>query len=360
MHNKFFRYITILAVIAALLACPTTVMAADNEQPQVLTLEQATNIALQHSPSLKTAVLDIDKAENQKEDATDAVEMLDTSPVNAPYANTAGLATYSAYLQANMGYEAAKKNVTTTTDQIKLDMYDKYYAVVEAIAQVKSCEKNLVRDERQNRVTQAMKLAGLTTDADAEKVRTAYLSSKTSLDSANKSLESAWKNFNLALGSKQVKKYALEDPKWQTIELGTVESEITKALNSSTDLWKVQMAAEIADQTKYLTDSNEISSVQAGYTVESTKNALTQSASSAYWSLISMEEQKPVLEKSISVSETSLKTANLRYKLGVGTYLEVLQAEASLESAKNQLLNVECQHAALVAKYIILTGRTLK
>ncbi|MDI6732222.1 MAG: TolC family protein, partial [Candidatus Margulisbacteria bacterium] len=71
---------------------------------------------------------------------------------------------------------------------------------------------------------------------------------------------------------------------------------------------------------------------------EKVKNAVEMEVKNAYYDLVTAQEVIAVAQKTVTSARESEKVSTTRYNSGVGTNLEVIDAQASLTEARNNLL----------------------
>ena len=82
-----------------------------------------------------------------------------------------------------------------------------------------------------------------------------------------------------------------------------------------------------------------------------------QETVNGYWAVALSQERSSLLQSSLEVAENLLKESRRRLELGLATDLQVLQAEASLASRKQALLNAELAIEAAYDDLWMLLGR---
>lgn len=351
-----WRFIALVVVLVMFISQPAALAADKNTELTNLTLEQAVNAALKYSPDLKGAGFDLETAEENRKNASDALKFI---PGNTPL-NSGVNTVYSSYLSSEISVAAAQKDLAYKKKSVILDTYSKYASVVQSKAQLASLEKSLALYKRLLQITEAQAKLGMKTSNDVATAKTKVAQTESTISTTSETLEGAWKSLNLVMGVTEEKRYVLDSPKWMEIKLNPLNVEISNALSASTDLWKANQAVALKEQLKYLSNDWDISRIEldkAYTTAQSASDTLSNSANSMYWSLTAMDKSRQSKLLDIENAERDLKLASLKYKLGTGTQIDVQTADVALESAKNQLLVLESQQQVLAARFCVLTGR---
>jgi outer membrane protein len=98
---------------------------------------------------------------------------------------------------------------------------------------------------------------------------------------------------------------------------------------------------------------------QAQENVQSVRNQIDFGVRSAYFLVQSAQAQITAGEKEVTQATEALRIANLRYREGVGTSVEVLQAEVSLQDARTRLNEAVFTLNLAVAGLDLAVGRSV-
>lgn len=113
------------------------------------------------------------------------------------------------------------------------------------------------------------------------------------------------------------------------------------------DLWGRLSQASTAAQSNYQASANDLAAARL-----SVQGLLAQS----YFSMRAAEVQQALLERSVAAYQRSLELTDARYKGGVASRSDVLQAQTQLRSAQAQLLEAGTQRGQLEHSIAVLLG----
>jgi len=354
--NKIIR---ICLVTALLLTCiAVDVGQAFGDEKQVLTIQAALERAYAFSPVIKTLEFEVEKRERIRNDAAELVRGI---PLTGFVSGTTLVGdAYTAYLQADMGWQIAKDDLKKKKNSIMVDVYNKYYTALRAENQVYAAKKDLERDTYMCKIADLQHKLGMITELELQNIQTQKEQSMASLANAENQAKMARNDLYILLGLVNGDAYELEKPAWTSIDLAPLDTEISNALAFSHDVYSANLAASVANVTKYWAQSWTIGQIDADISrqnEELVKNSVKTAVNSLYWTLKELPERRAVLESAIQNARRALELARIKREVGLGTRTEVIQAEAVLKNLENQLVALECQNEICVAQFKALTGR---
>ena len=89
------------------------------------------------------------------------------------------------------------------------------------------------------------------------------------------------------------------------------------------------------------------------------EQALTQQVTNAYLDTISFTQQIKLAEEQVRTAHEALQLAKQRYKLGLGSVVEVTQSEVALTSAQTRLAESQYDYKIAEVTLAYTVGRTM-
>ena len=325
-----------------------------------LSLSQAIEMALKNSDGVKKSALDIDKAEEKRDNASDKVKYIPIGSSDNPAAEAA----WYSLLSENLSWEMSKKSRTAEEDRLVLGVAQKYWNVQKSSESLKNKELSVQMAEFTFRRVQAMLRLGMTPpeyssmspDGALAAAQSSLNNAKSDLETARNKLNTDYEAFNQALGLSVKERPILNEgvvfePLSGDIDLGVA---VQQVISKSPSIW---LAEEKINLAKYAYDMmfatgqytpyevRKIEKQQAELDAASAKDATDLAIRSLYYTVRNLEAARPVLEKSVAAAEESLRVAKLQYDLGMITRENMVKAELALADTKQKLLELTQQHA---------------
>lgn len=329
---------------------------------QQLKLNEAIDLALKNSKSLEKSKMEVEKAKEKKENASDAVDYAPTSQ-SASYNPQAEAAWYS-LLSADLTWEMSKKTQTTEEDKLVLSICQKYWNVQKSQEAVRTKELALSVAEIATRRVQAMVRLGMTppeaaagsspqavlTSAEADLVK-----AKSSLEEARNKLNSDYEALNQLLGFwPDDRPVLLDEVKFETLQIDNLDTEVQRVLEKSPSIWQAEekiTLAKFAYEAMWASgqytahEIREIEKEQSEIDAITAKDAVKLATRGLYYTVRNLEAGIPGAEKAVALAEESLRVAKLQFELGMITRENLVKAESALAQARQTLTDLVRQHA---------------
>lgn len=354
------RKIMVLALSAILtfgLWC--TASLAGEPATSQLKLNEAINMATKNNNSIKKSDLSIDKAQEERDNASDKLTFRPSTGNHDPATD----ASFYGLLTADLSWEMSKRSYSAEEDRLALDVCLKYWNVQKSLEAVKSKELAVSKAEFAQRRVQAMVRVGMTPpdysgaspEAALAGAGAALEKAKSDLVSAKNKLNSDYEALNQLLGlMPQDRRVLVDEPKFEKLQDVNLEASVQKVLESSPSIWQAEEKVNLAKyayELMFATGSyksyevRKIENEQAELDALSAKDAVSLVTRSLYYSVRNLEAGRPAAEKLVSGAEESLRVAKLSYELGMITLENLKEREAALAEAKKSLLELTIQHA---------------
>ncbi len=313
-----------------------------------LTLEEAVRMATEHSPDLRLAAAAVEQAKLGLDQAEYTADRLPDEVVS-DY-ETAKLKDLTPR-QAEGGLMVAQSAYEQARLALRLQVETAYYDVLKAQHMVAVSEEALDQAREQLNLARARYEAGTVARIDILGAEVQVADVEANLLSAKRMLQMAEMEFNRITGRELDAPVQLTgDLEYEPFEGIDVQEAVEIALQNRSDI----AAAEDKVGVKEL--QHEI--VQRYYTpnvfayrqavlelenaraeLERTREGVQLEVRQAYLNIQNAEDRFRVREKAIEQAEENLRLARLRYREGVSTSLEVINAQVLLTQARTEALN---------------------
>jgi outer membrane protein len=301
----------------------------------------------------------------------------------------------------NKGLEIAKEELRKISEEVKFNVINAYYGVSRAQKFVELSEQSVKMAKTHLDRVNALLKVGMSTKADLLRVEVQVAQAEMGLTKAKQGLEIARNNFNNTLGRdldarvelaevkyesaeitiydyKELLKIAYEDrPDWRQYvlakqvsedEVGVAKSGLWPMLSlvgsydigstkypsyqSDTKTWTAMLSGSwnIFDGTatwnKIKEAKAKVDAQRANET--SVKRAVALEVKDANFAVQSAKDNLAAARKARELAEENLEIAELRYDSGVGTNLEVIDAQLALTQSRTDYL--QAQHDLQIAQ----------
>jgi outer membrane protein TolC len=349
-------YFALFAFILTLF--PYQAVAREPLTPE-LTVEMAVERALYQDSSLKKAKKDLDRAGEVKDYLADKIDFIPSKPVPSSDAESRILNLTQAEISRNM----ARRTYTAKEDAVVLSVYQAYNEILKSQEKVRVAEITLKNKQWLKQMAYAGQRAGTVDALGIVMAETNWAGAKTSLESAQKALEDAYQKFNQLVGLWPEDRPVLVDlPELSPMNVSDLDVEINAVVTSSPTVWLANQSVELAELTKRLYDFTNVSAGEP-YKVKEidvekskvaagdVKDQLAKQLRTMYYSAKQLEEQYAGTKESVRLAEENLRVAKIKYDVGIATKTEIMNAELTLEQARQGLLEIECKHQILAMAF---------
>lgn len=310
----------------------------------VLTIDQAVQLALTNNSDLKSLKLDANSADlnarlvNSKVKDI-SVEFIDSlSMAQQKYANQA---------KADMAKRVNGYVLNATEKKIVLGAKKAYYDLLNAQADLDSKQQAVVRTETQLKQADAAFRVGTRAKTDVLQAEAAVAGANAALASAQNNLIVAQMKLNEFIGTPLDKKWELKadqiDPtslnisKEQAVELALKQR--AEILQKQEEINVAQLNVDLIDKYSSLAtyqgemSKNEVAKAQLA--LEQTKQNVTIEVTQAYNNLHTGKEAVAANKKAVEATRENYRLMKLRFDNGLSTTLEVIQAQEDLSNREN-------------------------
>ncbi|WP_238446453.1 TolC family protein [Desulforamulus ruminis] len=311
--------------------------------------------AMQQDISLRNAEYDVERGQEVRDYVADKLEYIPSGPVASSDVENLMLN----QTQTEINYNMSRKNYEAKKDSVEMSVIEAYNEVIQAQEKAKVAEVKLNNADWQRRVALTSKVVGTLDNLNYKQAEANYIAAKTTLESSVKALEDAYQKFNQLMGfSPDARPVLLDMPELKPVEVASLDSEVSRILDSSPSVWLAEQNVYLAKLTKRLydfTDSHrtepyeakEIDLKKAELSTADIKDMTGKTVRTFYYSLKQLEEQYAGAKESVTVAEEALKVAKVKYEIGMLTKSDLLKAETDLLEAQQNVLAISGQHQIL-------------
>ena len=352
-----FRKNTILILtVFLLMSIITPVFASETDavREEGLTIEQAVAMALNYSKTLKQSALDVEKSEEQRNAAADAVSFIPLEYSGYSEADRA----YTSLLSADISWAMSKKNLDMSEDRISLSVFNAYVGVVQAGENVEYAREALNSASLEWSAANTKYRLGMLSSLEKNSADTQYQSAQRSLQLAEIELTTACQALNKLIGlSTDERPLLTQKPAYSEMEELDLEAVINQTVNASPSIWLADKSVDMAElQIKFYDwatynsstyRATEISVQQAALTASESREQLRQSLRDIYYNILKLEESYLLQQEAVKLAQESLRVKKLMFEVGLTTKMEVQSAQLALQQAQSSLDAIVFQHEYL-------------
>lgn len=347
------RFLLLLFIFSFVLFSTAVACAKEPETPE-FTIQKAVQEALAHSAALKAGEYDIDRAYEVRKFASQNLEFVPVGP-----ASTDVTRHFYALQQADISWQMSRKTLAIQKDSVEMAARKAYNAILQAQEKIKVSEKNVNSAERQRIVAFASFNVGIINKQAMLQADANLIGAKAVLEEAVKALDDAYQKFNQLVGLWPEDRPKLtEVPGFEKLSVDNLDAYIERTLEDNPNIWLAKEKVNLAKTTlgtynfsdSYRTDPYKAKELDVDKAITSASDAWDQSGKALrtlYYTVIQLEEKyEPALEQ-VKVVEENLRVAKIKQEVGIATTTDVAVAETALAQAKQQVLDIVCQHDIL-------------
>jgi len=346
----------IALLVLLLLIIPAGTCLADAEPAgATLTVEQAIDLALKNSSSVKSADLAKQTANISNDQVWESVNSALVPDANGQYYGPVD--SWDAVYKADYNLEAARKNYDTAVESVKYNVYQKYYAVVNALD---NCDAQRLANQQAAEKYKIAELRfdlGLDTKLNVYQSQQQNVTAQSNLAGSNESLDQKYIALLEYIGLSKTERPALvRELAYTPLQVDNAETRIADIVSGSPGVWLANRSLVLTEQTSgssgdYYGLLTDINKDKADLTLVTTRDAMTQATRNIYYSILNIEESYNNAVAGAKAADEALRVARLVYEVGMGTKLDVTAAEIAAQSAHQAVDSLSYQHAILVMAF---------
>lgn len=323
------------------LANPVTKVTYDTYYNDTLGYDDAVKLAIADSTSIKTVETNIDQTGKIMKEAGKDIDFV---PKEAGV--EASDKAFKGYAQTNLNYEAAKKNLDMTKENIQYNVKDLYNKLLQKKNAVKLAALNIEDAERKLKVTQIKRDNQMSSDYEVTQATNQVTQNQASLEKAKKDLDSAYVALNQVIGYKPEQRYELKDKPVYSEFKDNVETKVSQVLTSSTAIWLSEQKVDLAELSLKLYNFNtpgntpyeaeQLNVEKAQYATEGTKRQLEELVRTIYNNIKGLESQYSQIQAGLVSARSAADMTKKQFDVGLATELQVYEANLKVTTAEQQ------------------------
>jgi outer membrane protein TolC len=256
--------------------------------------------------------------------------------------------TYYAWKQAQRQLEATKESVVR-------QVYEKYYAVLQAASGLELKRLELKSADLALRAAEARQAVGMETALSLAAVRAQRDQVLAAVRQAENEREQAWQGLALCLGKPATWRAELVDrPAYSALAAADPEAEITRIVEESPAVQAAQYAVDLKRDTYGMSADykyDRLALANAYDNLAAAREKLTQSLRSAYQSIKLLETSYTNALAAVESAREALRVNELLHQVGLATEADVVAARVNLAKAEDGLLSLAAQHELTVMTF---------
>jgi outer membrane protein len=345
----------ILMLIALLITVFTVppVYAAEPTQQLNLTMEQAIELAIKNSKTIRQAEYNVERSEEVRKSLAEKVTFI---PLEASSPEADQL--FTSLVAADIGMQMAKKSKNMDEDKLIASVKKDYMAVLGARSGKEYAEKSLKNAQLKANINRVSYQYGLASKAQLRMEDSAYKIAEGTLKEADVKLENAYTTFNQTIGLRANQRPILIDqPEYAPLDVDDIEIAIVRILDGSPAIWLAEQNAQLSDlklrlynwgdPTREPYKAKQIDVEKAELSAMEVKEQLRGSLREMYHMLRQLEEGYALAEEGLNILREDFRVKELMHELGLVNKADYLNAELELAKAENELKNLIYKHETL-------------
>jgi hypothetical protein len=310
-----------------------------------LSYDQAYNLSLGASQTLKIDNANIDQSRDALKAASDNVDYI---PSNGG-SKTASDA-FTTWTQQQTKYQMSQKQIDMDKDKLAYKVKKAYNTALSLENAKQIADLNEQDQEWQLKIINVKKQNGLASDYDVNTANNTLVELKEKQDAAQKSLDDAYRSLNVLLGYNADQKYTLTDKPTFSELKDDVDTKVNQVVSSSTAVWLAEQNVNLAklDLDLYTFnvkgspsyDSVGLNVDKAKFSEEDTKTQLESTVRGTYTSIKTLETNYHQLQATLAKAQDSLKVTQTKYDIGMATDLDLFEAKLAVEKLNQQIFDI--------------------
>lgn len=310
-----------------------------------LSMTDAVKLAIQSNPELNSLRLDAKNADINARMVNSAVRDIPSEMIESlemaqqKYVNNAKAASTK---------RVNEQFLKATESKIKLAAQKAYYDMLNAQDDLALKERAMQRSETQLKMAQLGFSLGTRAKTDVLQAEAGVSAAKAALAVAKSNVSIAQMKLNDVMGTQLTKTWKLKQEELsQDSRNMSVDSAIALAVKQRAEVMQKREELKVAEiNVEVIAKYSILSSYQgkisrndvekAKLAIEDTEKSVSVEAAQAYYNLDAARQALESYEKAMEAAKENYRLSLLRYENGMGTTLEVLQAEEELSSRENQ------------------------
>lgn len=359
-----WRYLALALYLASVLAISGGVAGREGG-PGELSLAEAIDLGLENNPAIEIATLELEQAMVAREQADDAAGQLDEDFI-------AGLdlrRVKDLYpRQTEMGEKIARKGLEVTRDGIRVAIQQAYFSAAMAGQLLAARQEAVTLAERQLGQARAGYRTGTRAKTDVLAAETHLAAARADLSTARTGLATALMDLNRAAGLPLTAALTLTSKLEETAPAPVdIEEAVSAALAHSAGVLAAAEQAAVAARDRelagryytpntYVYRQADLEAKKAATRLAAARVDGELAVRKAHLEMLDAYERIGQHRTALALSEEANRLADLRYRAGVATSSEVLDAQVRLSGARVSLTGAVFAYNMARLRFENLTG----
>ncbi|MEA4924900.1 MAG: TolC family protein [Syntrophomonadaceae bacterium] len=318
-----------------------------------LTIQQAIDMALKNSSSIKMNDYNIKSAEITLDDASDAVTYMPTGQ-----ADESVISAVTALESANISWNMANKSKDTEEDKTVYTVFKDYTGVLQALENLQYAEQAMSNARWQILMASNTHQVGMISQYQMDQAELQHQTAQNSLTNAQVALDSAYHSLNQDIGLQPDERPSLaEQPAYSKLVVDDVEAYAHRITESSPSIWQADSQISVAkiqlDLSAYANttgngyQTRKLAIDKAELSASSARDSMEQAVRTLYSSILNLENTYDLQLQALQQTEATLEVTKLKYDLGMATKDDVQTAQLNLSNDRKSLNSTIYQHEQL-------------
>lgn len=336
------RYLSKAFVIVTILGLSTSLLANELPSKKILTIEEATKMAVNNNSQLRTYELSMEATKEKMKD--DRLE-------------------FYQYMDMDISKRQLDQTMKFLKDQITYDVWKSYNSYILAQQQLVLMEKEITLAAKEQKQAEIKKERGIISQVDYDTILVKIENTKNEELAKEQEIVNLSKNFKMLVGV-DINKYELENNiTYEAFkQVGSIDSYIESKVD---DMLKYnEESVKYADETRierasingmapYWSDylGEKANTSQKATTIEQQREQYKKSLLSTYATLLSNEKQLEQLNANSKVQNKQLKVAEIKYQAGLISAYEYESTKQQVDQTSYQIISLT--YACETAKKIL-------
>lgn len=325
----------------------------------ILTYEQAVELALKNSYNLKNVLGNVKRAEELRDQAYENYRYAPVGvdlPPGTTHEDALSRAALLGLVQADTAWQMARKQVGTLEEMIAFQVRGAYDEILKKINGIKVADIAIKNAETELDMITAKVQNGMESKFNLTNARNTYNEEKLKRELLNKQLDEAYLDFNQLLGIGNSHEYQLLGRTSLTREDVNLDVHICRVFEKDPNIWLQEQKIKMADMSLKLYTFNvgmepysvkEIDVKTEKYNLASLKERIEEITRSRYYQMKQLEDQFAILEINLAKAEEYLRLVTTQYNLGMAVKSDLEQAELAAARLKTEMQNLVMSHETL-------------
>jgi outer membrane protein len=326
------------------------------QEEKVITLDQAIDMAIKHSNSIKQKEYDIEKGEEYLKAA------LSNLSIPSGQAEPQVAAAWTAALNAQIGLQMAKESKKVEEDRIALDVFNNYTEVLSANQSLKLAELKYEKVKKDWQIALLSYDCGAISQSQLKLAEYGQKTAQASYELSKKEVEKAYQNFNSLIGlSLSERPLLLDGIEYTPIDIVDLDHEIARIMDKNPAIWLAEQQVELAeiqldlynwaDPLREPYEVKKIDIEKAKLTATDGKQLMKNSLYSLHKGIVRLEDSYAIACEALKMAQEDFRVKEVQYELGMLSKQDYMASKLALTEAENNLNKIVYQHESLIQTF---------